>query len=224
MTLPWHGQSVSGPMARDAEDCALMLDAMTGLSLKSPLSVPPTWDSAYDIVSRTDDLRGVRIGYAPELGRAGIDPEVARLCRDAALGLQRHGAAIEEIQADFSDGVQAFITLRGESMVGNHLDRLDKLDRLNPNLAGNIRLGLEVKILDIARAERKRMEIFHRWRALFERYDHVLTPCSPVPPFPVDQNYPDTIAGRSSTTTSPGSRRPSSCRSPRCRRQALRPG
>jgi amidase len=183
-------------MARDAEDCALMLDAMTGLSLKSPLSVPPIWDSAYDIVSRTDNLRGVRIGYAPELGRAGIDPEVARLCRDAALGLQRHGAAIEEIAVDFSDGRDAFITLRGESMVGNHLARVGKLDALDPNLAGNIRLGLEVKIGDIARAEHKRAEIWHRWRALFERFDLVLTPTCPVLPFPVEQNYPFEIAGR----------------------------
>ena len=30
-TLPWHDQSVEGPMARSAEDCALLLDAMTGL-------------------------------------------------------------------------------------------------------------------------------------------------------------------------------------------------
>jgi amidase len=196
MTLPWHDQSVAGPMARDAEDCALMLDAMTGLSPRSPLSVPPTWASAHDIVARTGDLRGVRIGYAPELGRTGVDPEVARLCRDAALGLQRHGAAVDEIAVDFSDGRDAFVTLRGEAMVGNHLARLEKLDVLDPNLAGNIRLGLDVKIFDIARAEHKRAEIWHRWRELFERFDLVLTPTSPVLPFPVDQNYPLEIAGR----------------------------
>jgi len=196
MTLPWHDQSVAGPMARDAEDCALMLDAMTGLSPMSPLSVPPTWQSAYDIVARTEDLRGARIGYAPELGRTGVDPEVGRLCREAAFGLQRHGAGVEEIAVDFSDGRDSFIALRGEAMVGNHLARLAKLDVLDPNLAGNIRLGFEVKIDDIARAEHKRAEIWHRWRALFERFDLVLTPTSPVLPFPVEQNYPFEIAGR----------------------------
>jgi amidase len=183
-------------MARDAEDCALMLDGMTGFSLKLPSSVPAPWSSAYDIVAGTDSLRGMRLAYAPDIGGTGIDPEVAGICRDAARALERDGAAVEEIRADFSDGTEAFITLRGESMVGNHLDRLDKLDRLNPNLAGNIRLGLDVKILDIARAERKRADLFHRWRALFEQYDLVLTPCSPVPPFPVDRNYPTEIAGK----------------------------
>jgi amidase len=196
MNLPWHDQNVAGPMARDAEDCALMLDAMTGFSPRHPASVPPPWASAYEIVARVESLRGMRLAYVADLGGTGIDPEVARICRDAAFALERAGAAVEEIRADFSDGVQAFITLRGESMVGNHLDRLDQLERLNPNLAGNIRLGLGVGVLDIARAERKRAEIWHRWRALFERHDLVLTPCSPVPPFPVEQNYPAEIGGK----------------------------
>ena len=194
--LPWHDQSVAGPMARDAEDCALMLDAMTGFSLLSPLSVPPAWESAHALVARAENLRAVRIAYAPELGKTGVEAEVARLCRDAARALERDGASVEEISADFSDGRDAFITLRGESMVGNHLNRLDKIDLLGANLAGNIRLGLGVQIMDIARAEHKRAEIWQRWHQLFERFDLVLTPTAPVPPFPVEKNFPDSIAGR----------------------------
>jgi amidase len=196
ITLPWHDQSVTGPMARDVADCALFLDAMTGFSAVSPLSVPPTWESAHAIVERAENLRGVRIAYAPAIGPTGVDPEVARLCREAAFALERHGASVEEIAFDLSDGRDAFVTLRGEAMVGNHLVRLEKLGELNPNLAGNIRLGLGVQILDIARAEHKRAEIWHRWRVLFERFDLLLTPTTPVLPFPVEQNYPSEIAGR----------------------------
>jgi amidase len=195
ITLPWHDQSVTGPMARDVADCALFLDAMTGFSAVSPLSVPPTWDSAYAIVERAENLRGIRLAYAPSIGPTGIEPEVARLCRDAAFALERHGASVEEVAFDLSDGRDAFITLRGEAMVGNHLARLEKLGELNPNLAGNVRLGLSVQILDIARAEHKRAEIWHRWRALFERFELLLTPTTPVLPFPVEQNYPPEIAG-----------------------------
>ncbi len=196
ITLPWHDQSVTGPMARDVADCALFLDAMTGFSVVSPLSVPPAWESAYAIVERADDLRGVRLAYAPAIGPTGIDPEVARLCREATFALERHGASIEELAFDLSDGCDAFATLRGEAMVGNHLARLDKLGELNANLAGNIRLGLSMQTVDIARAEHKRAEIWHRWRALFERHDLLLTPTAPVLPFPVEQNYPTEIAGR----------------------------
>jgi amidase len=196
VALPWHDQSVAGPMARDAADCALLLDAMTGFSPVSPLSVPPAWESAHAIVERAEGLRGVRLAFAPAIGPTGIDPEVARLCREAAFGLERHGAAVEEVTFDLSDGRDAFATLRGEAMVGNHLARLEKLGELNPNLAGNVRLGLGVQVLDIARAEHKRAEIWHRWRALLERCDLLLTPTAPVLPFPVEDDYPTEIAGR----------------------------
>src|SRR5438093_1345331 len=64
------------------------------------------------------------------------------------------------------------------------------------NLAGNIRAGLALTISEIARAELKRAEIWHRWRALFERYDALLTPTTPVGPFPVETNYPEVVEGR----------------------------
>jgi amidase len=35
---------------------------------------------------------------------------------------------------------------------------------------------------------------------LFSRFDLLLTPTTPVLPFPVEQNYPQTIAGRRMTT------------------------
>jgi amidase len=194
--LPWHDQSVAGPMARSAEDCALLLDAMTGFSLKSPLSCAAPWRSARDAVAKARSLRGLRLAYAPDIGGIGVDREIEGICRAAALGLRDARAVVEELDLNFSDGRDAFLALRGEAMVGNHLDKLERIGELGDNLAGNIRAGLALTVSDIARAERKRAEIWHRWRALFESYDLVLTPAAPVPPFPVEKNYPDVIEGR----------------------------
>jgi amidase len=33
-------------------------------------------------------------------------------------------------------------------------------------------------------------------RELFQRVDALVTPCMPVPPFPVEQNFPETVAGK----------------------------
>lgn len=195
-TLPWHDQSVAGPMARSAEDCALLLDAMAGLSMKSPLSCAAPWASAHDIVSKAKDLKKLRLAYAPDIAGIGVDAEVERICRAAAGDLAAAGAQVEEIEINLSDGRDAFLALRGEAMVGNHLDRLERIGELGDNLAGNIRAGLALTVTDIARAERKRAEIWHRWRTLFEKYDLVLTPTAPVPPFPVEKNFPDVIYGR----------------------------
>ena len=199
-TLPWHDQSVAGPMARSAEDCALLLDAMTGLSGKSPLSSPAPWKSARERLAKARNLRGVRLAYAPDIAGIGVDEEIERICRAAARGLRDAGAAVEEIEINLADGRDAFIALRGEAMVGNHLERLERIGELGDNLAGNIRSGLSLTVSDIARAERKRAEIWHRWRALFESHDLVLTPTVPVPPFPVERNYPEVIAGRKMQT------------------------
>ena len=195
-TLPWHDMSVAGPMARTAEDCALLLDSMIGFSRKSPLSCVPPWPSAHAAVAGSESLKGVRIAWVRDIAGIGFDPEVGRICRTAAMGLATRGADVEEIELDVSDGRGSFLALRGEAMVGNHLDRLDRMNELGANLAGNIRAGLALQIPDIARAERKRAEIWHRFRELFEKHDLLLTPTAPVLPFPVDRNYPDEINGR----------------------------
>jgi amidase len=196
MPLPWHGVNVSGPMARTAEDCALLLDAMTTVSRASPLSRPVPWPSAFAMVRGRTDVRGLRVAFCADMPRIGVDPEIERVCRAAALGLAEDGAIVEEVAFDTSDARDAFVTLRAIAMLGTHFDRLDRLERLNENLAGNIRAGLDVKPIDIARAEKKRAELWHRFRALFERFDVLATPTTPVLPFPVEQNYPSEIAGR----------------------------
>src|SRR6267378_2303659 len=195
--MPWHDQSVAGPMARSAEDCALLLDAMIGLSPKSPLSSAPPWRSAREAVAKARSLRGLRLAYAPDIAGIGVDEEIERICRTAARDLRdAAGAVLEEIEFSLSDGRDAFLALRGEAMLGNHFDRLERIGELGDNLAGNIRAGLALTSSEIARAERKRAEIWHRWRALFERYDALLTPTAPVPPFPVEKNYPEVVEGR----------------------------
>ena len=34
------------------------------------------------------------------------------------------------------------------------------------------------------------------WTKFFDKFDFLLTPCAAVPPFPVEQDYPETIAGK----------------------------
>jgi amidase len=75
-----------------------------------------------------------------------------------------------------------------------------RLDELGPNLAGNIRAGLALGSGEVEAAERARVDLRRTMRGVFERYDYLLTPCVPVPPFPVGQDYPETIGGRKMAT------------------------
>lgn len=73
---------------------------------------------------------------------------------------------------------------------------MDRLEEFGENLKGNVKAGLKVMALDLAAAEQKRTEVFHRFRQLFDQYDLLLTPTAPVKPYPVEKNFPDEINGR----------------------------
>ena len=196
MHLPGDAGQVHGPMARSAEDAALMLDAMTGLDPLWPMSCVPPWVSALDAMRRTRDLRGRRIAYVSDIAGIGVEAEIDELSREAALGLSAAGAQVEEIAFDASEGIAAYKALRGAWMVGQQFDRLDRLDEFGDNLAGNVRDGLKLSVADIARAERVRETLLQRFAEQLNRFDMVITPAAPVSPFPVTRNFPDTIGGR----------------------------
>lgn len=194
--LPWEPGGVHGPLARDAEDAALMLDAMVGFSRLSPISVAPPWQSALAELERREDIKGLRAAYVSDIAGIGVEAEIDSICRGAALALAKLGARVEEIAFDASAGRDAYRTWRGFVIAGQNYRRLNDLDRLGSNLRGNIEAGLKLKSLDYAAAAEKRLETYQRFNALFERFDVLLTPCSPVRQFPVEQNFPDRINGR----------------------------
>jgi amidase len=198
--LPWHPGRTHGPIARNAEDVALLLDAMSGLSDVSPISVAPPWHDLVASVRSARDAVGLKIAYAPDIAGVGVDEEISEICRAAALQLSDAGARTEEIEFDLSAGCDAYRTLRGEWMVGQYFRHLDDLEKFGPNLAGNIKVGISLTAKEIAAAETMRALLWHKWRTLFEKFDFLLTPTVPVSPFPIEQNYPETVGGRKMQT------------------------
>jgi amidase len=191
---PWDTLSVNGPMARTAEDVALMLQAIAGPSSYSPFAQSV---EGRDFVRRAQVPRkNLRLAYCADIAGIGVDPDIERVCRDAAFALAQHRCRVEEIQLDLSAARPAFLSLRGLWFVTHMFSRLDMQDRFGPNVANNVRSGLDVTSKEIAAAEAYRGHLWHQFRRLFEDYDHLLTPCVAVPPFPVEQNFPDTIAGK----------------------------
>jgi len=190
----WDTLQVTGPMARTAEDAALMLQAIAGPSEYSPYSQAV---AGRDFVrAASGSRRNLRVAYCADIAGIGVDPEVERICREAALSLKANGVTVDEIHLDLSDARAAFISQRGLWFVTQMFPRLDMQDRFGPNVGNNVRSGLEVTTKELAAAENYRGRLWHQFRAFFAEYHHLLTPCVAVPPFPVEQNYPDSIAGK----------------------------
>ena len=196
MPLAWDPGQVHGTLARTAEDAALMLDAIVGFSRASPISVAPPWASARAIVANTKDVKGLRVAYVSDIAGVGFEPEIGDICRATAMSLRDAGATVEEIAFDISEGKSPYQAWRGLWMVGQQFANLDRLEEFGVNLKGNVKAGLKVTPLDFAASEQKRQELFQRFAKLFERYDLLITPQSPVKQFPVEMNFPTLINGK----------------------------
>src|SRR5882724_3732647 len=73
---------VLGPMARNVEDLALLLDAMSGEHPADPLSLP-SLPTSFLSAARAGN-RPKRVAYSPDLGITPVDPEVAAITKKAA--------------------------------------------------------------------------------------------------------------------------------------------
>jgi len=84
-----------GPMARSAEDCALLLNAMAGFDERDSTSLDrPAEDYTRDLQK---PLAGLRIGLPREFFGEGCAPEVIALVEDAIAEYRRLGAETVEV-------------------------------------------------------------------------------------------------------------------------------
>ncbi|MEN0107388.1 MAG: amidase, partial [Pseudomonas sp.] len=84
-----------GPLARTAEDCALLLQGMAGFDAKDSTSVDePVPDYSATL---NDSIKGLRIGLPKEYFSAGLDPRIAELIQASVKELEKLGAVVKEI-------------------------------------------------------------------------------------------------------------------------------
>src|SRR5687767_11048076 len=107
----WDTLQVTGPIARTAEDVALMLQAIAGPSGHSPYAQPVDGRDFVRAVSA--GAAKLRIAYCAAIAGIGVDSDVERVCRDAAFALSERGAKVEEIELDLSAARPAFLPVRG---------------------------------------------------------------------------------------------------------------
>ncbi len=195
----WDTLQVSGPMARTAEDLALALQAIAGPSARAPLAQPMDGRDFIAAV-RKGPKHGLRVAYCPDVAGIGIDASVEAVCRRAALSLANAGATVEEISFDLGYARDAFLALRGEWFVAWMYDKLGDIEKLGVNVRNNTQAGLGGAPRDLGAAHHARGRVWRKFRDFFARYDHLLTPTMCVSPFPVEQNYPETVAGRAMAT------------------------
>ncbi|WP_211471301.1 Asp-tRNA(Asn)/Glu-tRNA(Gln) amidotransferase subunit GatA [Collimonas humicola] len=85
----------AGPIAQTAEDCALLLNAMTGFDPRDSTSLErPKEDFSRDLEK---DLKGLRIGIPREYFSSGLAPDVEQAVRAALAEYEKLGATLVDI-------------------------------------------------------------------------------------------------------------------------------
>jgi amidase len=187
--------TVHGPMARNVEDLALLLDAMSGEHPADPLSLPSLPSS---FLSTARSGKGPkRVAYSPDLGITPVDPEVVAITRKAASRFAEAGANVEEAHPDLREAHECFHVLRAFDFAISKAALLrSKRDQLKPEVIWNIEEGLKLTVEQLGRAEAQRIAMTARTLEFFKSYDLLLTPATIVAPFPVENRYVAECAGK----------------------------
>jgi aspartyl-tRNA(Asn)/glutamyl-tRNA(Gln) amidotransferase subunit A len=182
--------SHTGPMTRTVADAALMLGVMAG---------PDDWDrtslaaAPADYVGRLrEGVKGLRVAWSPDLGGLPVDAEVAAVVRPAALAFQELGCVVEEVaDPGFADTREMIHSMWNAHYAGNFGSYLAEWrDRMDPGLVAAIEDGFRYSAAHYVEMRGKKFGHSDSVRALFDRYDLLLTPSVSVTAFEVGRLNP----------------------------------
>jgi len=195
----WPGSSGAilrhiGVITRTVGDQAAALDVMAGPDERDLLSLPAGDKSFATQLDR--GIRGKRIGYSANLGYATVDPEVAAICNTAAERFAEIGAQVEQVELDWRDPYETWsVFFFGTAAASMEQKLAAQGDQLDPGFRRVVERGLKLRGVDFGNALAARHAFWEQVRRVYERFDLLLCPTLPVPPFAVGQDDADPIGG-----------------------------
>ncbi len=194
--MGWYSLAVDGPMARNVEDCALMLRAIAGPDSRSPIAIDAPGNIFAGSLKR--DFRGTRIAFSADFGgQIPVAAEVRSVIDAAAPVFEAIGCSVEPACPDFSGADDSFKTLRAWSFAARFKDQVAHHPELfKSTIIWNVQQGLRLTGEDLARAEHQRTQLYQRLMSFFDRYDYLVLPVSQVVPFDVTTEYVTEIDGQ----------------------------
>lgn len=207
-----------GPMTKDVTDCALVLNAIAGHDPRDSTSVHlPKKDYTKALVP---DLKGLRLGIPKEYFAEGIDSDVKEVMKRAIAKLSELGAHVDgevslphtryalavyyilapsEASANLAryDGVKYGFSYQDAKNVWDAMEKTRQYG-FGPEVKRRIMLGtyaLSAGYYDAyyLKAQKVRTLIRQEFQSAFERFDALITPTSPTPPFKLGEKVEDPL-------------------------------
>lgn len=194
-SLGWSPISVVGPMGRTVADACLQLAATAGAHPGDPLSYP--LDAQPFLAPPPIDLSRLRVAWTEDFGACDVDPAIRQTMREKMRALRPLFAACDEVDFDFSNAHRCFDVLRAEAFVAGMRATYERdPSSLGPNPRANYEMGAQMSLLETAWAQAEQTRLTARFQRVFADYDLVLSPTTPVSPFPWTQSHADVIDGQ----------------------------
>ena len=197
--------SVTGPMARNVPDLALLLGVQAGFDPRLPLTRRQD-DPRLFAQPLERDMRGVRIGWLGDLGgHLPMDPELLALTQRSLEHFKAIGCVVDAAAPhfDFEQLWRAWITLRSFTFSGGHAQHSHdnaRRSQLKPEAIWEIERGLALTGTEIFEAAKVRTSWYQELVRLFQQFDFLVMPTTQVFPFEAQEHWPKELAGKSMDT------------------------
>lgn len=180
-----------GPIGKNVEDCALVLQVIAGIDEKDATTSPSPIEKYSENIG-VPDLRGVRIGLVKEYLLPNMKEEVKNLILNAADKFRLLGATVDEISLMDPRYAIGVYTVIQRSEVSSNLARFDGVrfgygrEKFCEETKRRIMLGtytLSAGYYDAfyKKAQAVRTKIVDEFNEVFKTYDSIIGPVSPGP-------------------------------------------
>jgi Asp-tRNA(Asn)/Glu-tRNA(Gln) amidotransferase A subunit family amidase len=197
---------VLGPMARDVESLALMLDVVAGRDRVDPFSVP-TPDDYRPAAADPPDPADLTLAYSPDLDLFAVEPSVSEAVETTLETLSDAGATVEEVTVDAPPSGElthayslAVTTFFATAVAELNEDRdvallADYPDAVPSDLRTYVSMGRSHDAVDLATADVPRTALHHAVEDAMAGYDALVCPTLATPPLTHEEPIPPTIDG-----------------------------
>ena len=194
------GFGVSGPLARNAADLAMLLSVQAGYDARAPQS--NRQDPAQFAGSLKRDFKGVRIAWPGDFGGyLPFEPGLLDVCKAALKTFESLGCIVEEAKPDYplEKVWSAWVALRAwqnsAALKGFYADP-KKRALMKPEAQYEVETAMKLSAFAISDAAAARTAWYQAMRRFGETYEFVLLPSAQVFPFDAKTHWPAEIAGR----------------------------
>lgn len=180
MALSWTMDKI-GPMARSAEDCRVVLEAIGGPDPGDPSSLGDAAER--EVPSKSGDARGYRVGVVrPDFGKI-YDPEVSAAFEEAVRELSGLGVAVSDAKLpDYPYDETAVLVIVVEAAAAFEplitSGRVRELVEPGARWAGDA--AKSISGVDYVRAMQARRLIQQAFDEMFRQYDLLISPTMPI--------------------------------------------